>query len=83
MPAPKGKGLCIEPECAKMLELAGIKDVWSKTFGQTRVKTNLVKACMKALRELMKVKVNPSKYAELGIAEGRSTNTKNEEIQNE
>ncbi|MBW2986702.1 30S ribosomal protein S5 [Candidatus Woesearchaeota archaeon] len=83
MPAPKGKGLCIEPECAKILKLAGIKDVWSKTFGQTRVKTNLVKACMKALRELMKVKVHPSRYAALGIAEGRATDTKNEEIQNE
>jgi len=76
MPAPKGKGLCIEPECAKILKLAGIKDVWSKTFGQTKVKTNLVKACMKALHELMKVKVHSSRYAALGIAEGKATEKK-------
>jgi len=83
MPAPKGKGLCIEPECAKILKLAGIKDVWSKTFGQTRVKTNLVKACVAALKELMKVKVNQNKYAALGIAEGMSTTTAHEEEKNE
>ena len=83
MPAPKGKGLCIEPECAKILKLAGIKDVWSKTFGQTRVKTNLVKACIAALKELMKVKVNQNKYAALGIAEGVSTTVTHEEEKNE
>lgn len=83
MPAPKGKGLCIEPECAKILKLAGIKDVWSKTFGQTRVKTNLVKACIAALKELMKVKVNQNKYAALGIAEGVSTAVTHEEEKNE
>ena len=83
MPAPKGKGLCIEPECAKILKLAGIKDVWSKTFGQTRVKTNLVKACVAALKKLMKVKVNQNKYAALGIAEGVSTTVTHEEEKNE
>jgi small subunit ribosomal protein S5 len=83
MPAPKGKGLCIEPECAKILKLAGIKDVWSKTFGQTRVKTNLVKACMSALQELMRIKVNPGKYAALGIAEGKATTRMQEEVKNE
>jgi len=83
IPAPKGKGLCIEPECAKILKLAGIKDVWSKTFGQTKVKINLVKACMEALRELMKVKVHSNKYAALGIAEGRSTEIRSEEVKNE
>ena len=42
MPAPKGKGLCVEKECAKVLALAGIKDVWSKTKGQTGTKLNLI-----------------------------------------
>jgi len=83
MPAPKGKGLCIEPECAKILKLAGIKDIWCKTFGQTRVKVNLVKACIDALKQLMTVKVHPNRYAALGIAEGRSTETVKEEIKNE
>ena len=51
MPAPKGKGLIAEKECQKILELAGFKDVWSKSKGQTGTKMNLIKACMHALRK--------------------------------
>ena len=71
MPAPKGKGLCIEQECAKILKLAGIKDVWSKTFGQTRVKTNLVTACVQALKKLSTTKTKPEHEELLGIKEGK------------
>ncbi len=70
MPAPKGKGLCIETECAKMLKLAGIKDVWSKTMGQTRTTTNLVQACVSALKMLTKTKVRPDEREKLGIKGG-------------
>ena len=72
MPAPKGKGLCIEPECAKLLKLAGIKDVWSKTSGQTRIKTNLIKACISALKALNSTKVMPGLKEKLGLIEGRN-----------
>ena len=71
MPAPKGKGLCIEQECEKILKLAGIKDVWSKTFGQTRVKTNLVTACVQALKKLSTTKTKPEHEELLGIKEGK------------
>ena len=57
MPAPKGVGLCVEKECAKMLRLAGISDIWSKTSGQTKTKVNLITACFNALKQLMKMKV--------------------------
>lgn len=70
MPAPKGKGLCIEKECAKILSLAGIKDVWSKTYGQTKVKTNLSNACIKALIKLVEHKVNPKSIEATGYKEG-------------
>jgi small subunit ribosomal protein S5 len=70
MPAPKGKGLCIETECAKMLKLAGIKDVWSKTMGQTRTTTNLVQACVAALKKLTTTKVRPEEREKLGIKGG-------------
>ena len=70
MPAPKGKGLCIEKECQKILEIAGIKDVWSKTKGQTKVKTNLVAACFDALKQLSSTRVQQRYYKNLGIAEG-------------
>jgi len=56
LPAPKGTGLVIEDECKKILRLAGIKDVYSRTFGQTRTKFNLAKACIEALKNISKIK---------------------------
>ena len=75
MPAPKGKGLCIEKECAKVLELAGIKDVWSKTFGQTKVKLNLIEALMDAIRNLSEMKIKVEDIDNLGIVEGKMKGT--------
>jgi len=71
IPAPPGKGLVIEKECQKILKMAGINDVWSKTSGQTSSKINLVKACFNALKQLMDTKVQPNHVKQLGIAEGR------------
>src|SRR3989338_10095270 len=34
LPAPKGVGLVIGDEAKKVLQIVGIKDIWSKTFGQ-------------------------------------------------
>ncbi|MBT7402779.1 30S ribosomal protein S5 [Candidatus Woesearchaeota archaeon] len=51
MPAPKGTGLVIDSEIKKIFRLAGIKDVWCKTKGQSTQKTNLVSATMKALKQ--------------------------------
>jgi small subunit ribosomal protein S5 len=50
-PAPQGTGLVVGDECKKILRLAGIKDVYGKTFGQTRTTINLATACMKALKK--------------------------------
>ncbi len=70
IPAPKGTGLVVQGECKKILTAAGIKDVWSKTIGQTRTTINLIKACEDALRGLLATKL-PSRYAEsLGVKEG-------------
>ncbi len=70
IPAPKGKGLCVEKECAKVLALAGIKDVWSKSFGQTRDKINMVKACEAALRQLNALKTASRDTEHLAILDG-------------
>lgn len=51
IPAPQGTGLVIGNECKKILKLAGIKDVYSKTYGQTRSTINLAKACIEALKQ--------------------------------
>ena len=67
MPAPKGTGLVVENECKKILSIAGIKDILSKSKGTTGTKTNMVNACFNALKKLTKIKVQ-SKYKEkLGI----------------
>ena len=70
IPAPKGKGLIIEPNCAKMLALAGFKDVWSKTFGQTRNTHNLARACMLALKKLATTKIAHDTEDKLGVHDG-------------
>ena len=49
-PAPKGLGLVIGDAAKSVLELAGIKDIWSKTFGDTRTTQNFSKAIFEALR---------------------------------
>ncbi|MCX8146975.1 MAG: 30S ribosomal protein S5 [Candidatus Woesearchaeota archaeon] len=70
MPAPKGKGLCIQSECQKMLALAGIKDVWSKVKGQSGTRSNLLYACFNALKKLSDVKVQERYKPALGVEEG-------------
>jgi len=70
MPAPKGKGLCCEKEIAKILGLAGIRDVWTKTRGQTKNKINFIYACEDALRKLVKTKVQPEYINTFAIVEG-------------
>jgi len=70
MPAPKGTGLVVESELKKMLELAGIKDVWSKTYGSTKNKVNLMKAGFEALKALQKVRLTPEMMKGRGIKEG-------------
>lgn len=49
IPAPQGTGLVVANELKKILKLAGIKDVYSKTFGKRRTTFNLAKACIDAL----------------------------------
>ena len=79
IPAPKGTGLKVEKECQKILSMAGIKDVWSKTKGQTKTKINLVLACEEALRKLISTKVQPKHVKELGIIDGSSKASKEED----
>ena len=72
IPAPKGTGLKVEKECQKILKMAGIKDVWSRTEGQTRSKLNLLLACFSALQQLIQVKLNEKSANNLSVVEGMS-----------
>jgi len=71
IPAPKGTGLRVEKECQKILRLAGITDVWSKTRGCTTTKMNVVYACFDALKKLTKTKIKSDYVEALGIVEGK------------
>ncbi|MEM4756305.1 MAG: 30S ribosomal protein S5 [Candidatus Woesearchaeota archaeon] len=70
IPAPKGTGLRVEKECQKLLDLAGIKDVWSKVKGQTGTKQNLLLACFAALQSLTHVKLTQKEKELLAVTEG-------------
>jgi len=50
-PAAPGTGLVIANELKKILKLAGIFDIYSKTFGKKRTTFNLIKACVQALEK--------------------------------
>jgi len=52
MPAPKGIGLVVDDESKKILRLAGIKDVWGRTLGDTGTRINLITAVFYALKNL-------------------------------
>ncbi len=84
IPAPRGTGLCVDEECKKILKMAGVKDIWSKTLGQTKTKLNLVNACFDALRRLMEMKIH-GKYGNFveGISSTDVANVKEEENEQE
>ncbi len=69
IPAPLGTGLCVEEECKRILEMAGIKDVYSRAVN-SKNRLNLVYACFDALRKLSRTKVSEGDIKNLGIVRG-------------
>lgn len=57
-PAPLGTGLVVTEIVKPVLEFAGVKDVWSRTTGQTSTKINMIQACIDALRKTYKKERN-------------------------
>ncbi len=49
-PAPRGLGIVASEPVKKMLELAGVKDLWSFSRGRTRTKYNTLIAVFRALK---------------------------------
>ena len=76
-PAPEGRGIVAGGAVRAVGDLAGIKDIWSKTKGQTKTKLNLIYALVDALKKLSEVKVKPVDITKLCIIEGK---LKSEEI---
>ncbi len=56
LPAPQGTGLVVGDELKKILKLAGIKDVYGVTQGQTRTTFNAAKACFYALLKTTQIR---------------------------
>jgi small subunit ribosomal protein S5 len=56
IPAPRGTGIVASKAGKKILGLAGLKDVYVKTHGQTGTRTNLIYATFGALKNLNRTK---------------------------
>jgi small subunit ribosomal protein S5 len=59
-PAPQGIGLVTGDISKKVLQLAGIKDVWTFARGQTRTTINFAKATFNALKETNMIRIGGS-----------------------
>lgn len=55
-PAPRGLGVVASDPIKKMLELAGVKDLWSFSRGRTRAKYNVLIATHRALMNNVNMK---------------------------
>ncbi len=71
LPAPSGKGLVIGDYGRRVLTLAGVADVWSRSSGQTRSTINFARATFNALEELSRAKVSAQVRERLHITVGR------------
>ena len=67
MPAPAGVGLVVGDVGKTILNLAGIKDVWSQSFGQTQTTVNFANAIFDALKTLSAVKASEADLKKMGV----------------
>lgn len=66
-PAPKGVGLCVNNEAKKMMRLAGIRDLWTKRYGESRSRSNYAMAIFDAFKRMNRLRLDsrtPVKVAE-------------------
>jgi small subunit ribosomal protein S5 len=71
LPAPKGVGLAVSDEVKKILRLAGISDIWSKSKGNTQMRINLIRAIFDALKKLDAYKVKQDYESKSGMTTGK------------
>lgn len=72
LPAPKGLGLCVSDEVKKVVRLAGIKDLWCKSRGQTPSRINMIQAVFDALRKIDRYRMQPQFEQAVGAKLGRT-----------
>ena len=66
-PAPQGVGLVAADAIKPVLQLAGIKDVWSKGFGNTRSTINFAQATINALKQTYSTRLRPEDLLKVGV----------------
>jgi small subunit ribosomal protein S5 len=71
IPAPKGIGLCVSNEIKKIMRMAGISDIWCKSRGNTKMRTNFVMAVFSALNKLNVYKIKSEFQEKVGMKVGK------------
>ncbi len=79
-PSPQGIGLATGEVAKKILKLAGVKDCWAFTDGQSQTTVNYAKAVFNALKKNMEMRVMAQEIQRLSIVSG-STDFIKEETQ--
>jgi len=72
LPAPKGVGMVVMNEMKKFMRLAGVKDIWCKSRGNTGARINLMKAVFTAFKKLDAMRTEDADEKTLGIRLGRN-----------
>ncbi|MEM3027548.1 MAG: 30S ribosomal protein S5 [Candidatus Bathyarchaeia archaeon] len=62
IPGPRGLGLVASEGVKTVLQLTGIRDIWTRAYGSTRTRASMVYATFDALRETFRV-VTPQDWA--------------------
>ena len=71
LPAPKGVGPVVMNEMKKFMRLAGVKDIWCKSRGNTGARINLIKAVFFAFKKLGAMRTEDADDKILAIKLGR------------
>lgn len=69
-PAPRGIGLATGDVAKKILELAGVKDCWAFTKGQTKTIVNYAKAVFDALKHNAEMRITQDEINKISITSG-------------
>ncbi|MCL5009383.1 MAG: 30S ribosomal protein S5 [Candidatus Parvarchaeota archaeon] len=69
IPAPKGIGFCVADDIKIVLKLVGVKDVWSRVYGQTGTRINLGYATFEALKSLNAYRFSEEEKNRWGLKE--------------
>lgn len=71
LPAPKGVGLAVNDIAKVFFKLAGIRDVWGKSFGDTDTRVNLANAIFNTLKKLSSTRMRENFRKMAGVTYGR------------